>query len=134
MKSRFGVLAMLVAFALPLSAQGGAPGMRNMMTAVPNVDSLTAQLSLTAEQKPKVATAVATFETSTKDAREFMTKAMADGGMATMRDNPDAQKHLTAIRDARTKMVTEIKAAITPEQAAKYDELYPQRMRRPGGE
>lgn len=125
---------MLVAFALPLTAQGGAPGMRNMMTAVPNVDSLTAQLSLTAEQKPKVATAVATFETSTKDAREFMTKAMADGGMASMRDNPDAQKHLTAIRDARTKMVTEIKAAITPEQAAKYDELYPQRMRRPGGE
>jgi hypothetical protein len=134
MKSRFGVLAMLVAFALPLTAQGGAPGMRNMMTAVPNVDSLTAQLSLTAEQKPKVATAVATFETSTKDAREFMTKAMAGGGMASMRDNPDAQKHLTAIRDARTKMATEIKAAITPEQAAKYDELYPQRMRRPGGE
>ena len=132
MKSRFGMLAMLLALALPLAAQGGAPGMRNMMTAVPDVDTLAAQLTLTAEQKPKVATAVAGFESSTKDAREFMTKAMAGGGMASMRDNPDAQKHLTTIREARTKMVTEIKAALTTEQAARYDELYPQR-RRPGG-
>jgi hypothetical protein len=134
MKSRFALLTALVALAMPLAAQGGAPGgMRNMMSAVPNIDTLAAQLTLTAEQKPKVATAVATFETSTKDAREFMTKAMAGGDMAAMRDNADFQKNATIVRDARTKMVTEIKAALTPEQVAKYDELYPAR-RRPGGQ
>lgn len=134
MKSRFAALAALVALAMPLAAQGGAPGtMRGMMGAVPNVDTLAAQLTLTAEQKPKVAAAVATYEVSTKDARDFMTKAMAGGDMASMRDNPDFQKNMTTIRDARTRMVTEIKAAVTPEQAARYDELYPQR-RRPGGQ
>ena len=135
MKSRFAVLAVLVAFAMPLAAQGGAPGgMRGggMMAAVPHVDTLASQLTLTAEQQPKVAAAVAAFELATKDAREFMTKA--GGDMMSMRDNPEFQKHMTAIRDARTTMVTEIKAAITPEQAAKYDELYPSRMRRPSGE
>jgi Spy/CpxP family protein refolding chaperone len=134
MKSRFAVLAALVAFALPLAAQGGPPGdMRNTMTAVPNVDTLAAQLSLTAEQKPTVAAAVTAFEVATKDARDAMTKLMSGGDMAAMRDNPDAQKSMTTIREERTKMVTAIKAAITAEQAAKYDELYPQR-RRPGGQ
>ena len=134
MKSRFAVLAAMVALAMPLAAQGGAPnGMRNMMGAVPNVDSLAAQLTLTAEQKPKVAAAVAAYEVSTKDARDFMTKSMSGGDMASMRDNPDFQKNMTTIRDARTKMATEIKAAVTPEQAAKYDELYPAR-RRPSGQ
>lgn len=136
MKSRFAVLTALVALAMPLAAQGGAPGgMRpGMMGAAPNVDTLAAQLTLTAEQKPKVAAAVAAYELATKDAREFMTKAQG-GDMASMRDNPDFQKNMTTIRDARTKMVAEIKAAVTPEQGAKYDELYPQRMgRRPSGE
>lgn len=134
MKSRFAVLAAMVALAMPLAAQGGAPGgMRNMMSAVPNVDSLASQLTLTAEQKPKVAAAVAAFEVATKDAREFMTKAMSGGDMASMRDNPDFQKNATIVRDERTKMATAIKAALTPEQVTKYDELYPMR-RRPGSE
>lgn len=134
MKSRFAALAAMVALAMPLAAQGGPPpgGMRNMMNEVPNVDTLAAQLTLTAEQKPKVAAAVAAFEMSTKEARESLAKAMAGGDMASMRDNPDFQKNMTTIRDARTKMVTEIKAAVTAEQAAKYDQLYPER-RRPGG-
>lgn len=136
MKSRFAVLAALVAFALPLAAQGGAPtGARpGMMAAAPSIDTLAAQLTLTADQKPKVAAAVAAYELATKDARDFMTKAQAGGDMMSMRDNPDFQKNMTTIREARTKMATDIKAAITPEQAAKYDELYPQRMRRPAGE
>lgn len=139
MKSRFAVLTALVALALPLAAQGaGAPGgMRGgmMMGAAPNVDSLAAQLTLTSEQRPKVAAAVAAYELSTKEASEFMAKAQAGGNMMSMRDNPDFQKHMTVIREARTKMAAEIKAAITPEQATKYDELYPQRMgRRPGGQ
>ena len=46
----------------------------------------------------------------------------------------EARVSFQTIRDARAKMGTEIKAAITPEQAAKYDELYPQRMRRQGGQ
>ena len=133
MKSRFAVLAAMVALAMPLAAQGGAPGMRNMMSAVPNVDSLAAQLTLTAEQKPKVAAAVTAFEVATKDAREFMTKAMSGGDMTAMRDNPDFQKNATIVREERTKMATAIKAALTPEQATKYDELYPMR-RRPSGE
>lgn len=139
MKSRIAVLAALVAFAMPLVAQGGPPpgGMRagGMMTAVPNVDTLAAQLTLTAEQKPKVAAAVTAFELATKDAREAMAKAQAGGDMQAMRSNPDFQKNMTTIRDARLKMTAEIKAAITQEQATKYDELYPQRMgRRPSGE
>jgi Spy/CpxP family protein refolding chaperone len=106
-----------------------------MMGAAPNVDSLAAQLTLTSEQRPKVAAAVAAYELSTKEASEFMAKAQAGGNMMSMRDNPDFQKHMTVIREARTKMAAEIKAAITPEQATKYDELYPQRMgRRPGGQ
>jgi Spy/CpxP family protein refolding chaperone len=133
MKSRFAVLVAMVALAMPLAAQGGAPGgMRNMMSAVPNVDSLASQLTLTAEQKPKVAAAVTAFEVATKDAREFMTKAMSGGDMAAMRDNPDFQKNATIVRDERTKMATAIKAVLTPEQVTKYDALYPQR-RRPGG-
>ncbi len=136
MKIGMALVAALMA-AAPLAAQEGGMGpMRGgMMTAVPSVDTLEAQLSLTAEQKPKVAVAVETFERDTKDAREFLAKAMQSGGMQSMRDNPDAQKHMTALREARTKLATDIKAAITPEQAAKYDELYPQRMggRRPGG-
>jgi hypothetical protein len=47
--------------------------------------------------------------------------------------DPDAQKHMTVMREARTKLATDIKAAVTPEQAAKYDELYPAR-RRPQGQ
>ena len=137
MKSRFAVLAALVAFAMPLAAQGGAPGgMRGpgMFAAVPNVDTLAAQLTLTAEQKPKVAAVVTAFEAATKESREFMTKAMSGGDMASMRDNPDFQKHAGIMRDARAKLATDIKAVITAEQGAKYDELYPQRMRRPAGE
>jgi Spy/CpxP family protein refolding chaperone len=135
MKVRFALLASLAVLAAPLAAQGGQ-GMRmggGMMGTPPSIDTLSAQLALTAEQKPKVEAALAAYTESTKDAREFMTKAMAGGGMAGMRDNPEAMKHLTTIREARTKLATDIKAAVTPEQAAKYDELYPQRMgRRPG--
>jgi hypothetical protein len=139
MKARLTLAAAMVMLALPLAAQGGAaggaprgPGM-GMMSAVPNVDTLAAQLTLTAEQKPKVAEAVAAFETATKDAREFMAKAQSAGGMQGMRDNPDFQKHMTTLRDARAKLATDIKAAVTAEQGAKYDELYPQR-RRPQGQ
>lgn len=137
MKARLAVLAAMAVVALPLAAQGGNAGGpprmgMGMMTAVPHIDSLTAQLSLTAEQKPKVATAITAFETTTKDAREFLAKMQAQGGMQGMRDNPDAQKHLTTLREARTKLATDIKAAVTAEQAAKYDELYPQRRPRQG--
>jgi Spy/CpxP family protein refolding chaperone len=138
MKARLAVLAAMAVVALPLAAQGGAgsgmrgPGMGSM-SAVPNIDTLATQLSLTAEQRPKVAAAITAFETSTKDAREFLAKAQAGGGMQGMRDNPDFQKHMTALREGRTKLATDIKAAVTAEQGAKYDELYPQR-RRPQGQ
>jgi Spy/CpxP family protein refolding chaperone len=130
MKRRFALPALMLAFALPISAQGMRSG--GMMGAVPHIDTLTSQLTLTAEQKPKVAAAVTAYEVATKDAREFMSKAMASGGMQGMRDNPDAQKHMTTIREARTKLSTDIKAAVTPEQAAKYDELYAPRRRQGG--
>jgi len=138
MKARFALLASLAAFALPLAAQGGGQGMRGGgpggFMAIPSADTLAGQLSLSAEQKTKVAAAIKTYEESTKDARAAVQKMMESGGMGGMRDNPDAMKNMTTIREARTRMTTEIKAVLTQEQVAKYDELYPQRMgRRPGG-
>lgn len=140
MKVRFAILASLAVLAAPLAAQGGGQGMRQgggmgMMAAAPTLDSLTAQLTLTAEQQPKVAAALRKYEESSKDARAFVAKAMESGGMQGMRDNPDAMKHFTTLREARTTLATDIKAILTPEQSARYDELYPQRMRqRSGGE
>ncbi len=137
MKARFALLATLAVFAAPLAAQGGGQGMRmggGMMAAAPSLDSLTAQLVLTEEQQPKVAAVLKAYEESTKDAQAFVTKMRESGNMQGLRDNPDAMKHMTALRDARSKMTTDLKAILTTEQSAKYDELYPQRMRRPGNE
>lgn len=140
MKARSLLLASLVLVASPLAAQGGGQGGqrmgggRGMMTALPPLDTLTAQLTLTAEQQPKVAELLATYTSSTKASQEFVTKLMADGGMAGMRDNPEAMAHLTALRQGREKFTTALKEILTAPQAARYDELYPQRMgRRPGG-
>jgi hypothetical protein len=133
MKVRFALMTALAFAAAPLAAQG-APRNASMMTAVPNVDSLKSQLSLTAEQAPKVAEVVKAFETSTKESRDFLAKAMEGGNMQALRDNPDAMKHSTTLRDARTKLATDLKALLTPAQVTKYDELYPARMRRPQGE
>lgn len=137
MKVRYAVLASLAMFAAPIAAQGqGGQGMRQgMAAAAPTLDSLTAQLALTAEQQPKVAAVLEAYGASTKESQAFMTKMRESGDMASMRDNPDAMKHMTALRDARTTMTTDLKAILTAEQAAKYDALYPQRAgRRPGGE
>ena len=137
MKARFALLASLAVFALPLAAQGGGQGMRGGgpggFMAVPSADTLTTQLSLSADQQAKVTAVIKTFETSTKDSRAFVAKMMENGGMQGMRDNPDAMKHMTSLREARTKMTADIKAILTKEQVAKYDELYPQRMGRRGG-
>jgi hypothetical protein len=137
MKVRFALLASLAMLAAPLAAQGNT-GMRTgggMMGAAPTIDSLKAQLTLTAEQLPKVEAALAAYQASTKDAQAFMAKIRESGNMQGMRDNPDAMKHMTTLREARAKLATDIKAAVTTEQAAKYDELYPQRMgRRPGSQ
>ncbi len=135
MKVRFAMLASLALFAMPLAAQGGGQGMRmgGGMMAMPSADTLATQLSLSADQKVKVAAVIKTYEESTKDARAAMSKAMEGGDMAAMRDNPDFQKNMTSIREARTKMTADIKAILTAEQSAKYDELYPARGRRPGG-
>lgn len=139
MKKAISMLAVAVIMAAPLAAQGGGMGMgggRGMgggMMAVPNADSLSSQLSLSAEQKPKVAALVKNFETSTKSVRDWMTGLQASGGMAAMRDNPGAQDSLTKLRDARTKFTTDLKALLTPEQVAKYDQLYPAMRPRQGG-
>lgn len=137
MKVRFAMLASLAMFAMPLAAQGGGQGMGRMgggMMTVPSADTLAAQLSLSADQKTKVAAVIKTYEESTKDARAAMAKAMEGGDMQAMRDNPDFQKNMTSMREARTKMTADIKAVLTAEQSAKYDELYPARGgRRPGG-
>lgn len=137
MKVRFAVLAALAVVAAPLAAQGGGQMRQGggMMAAAPTLDSLKVQLTLTEEQLPKVEAALAAYEASTKDAQAFVAKVRASGDMQAMRDNPDAAKHMGTLRDARTKLATDIKAVLTTEQAAKYDELYPQRMgRRPGGQ
>lgn len=140
MKVRSLLLASLALAAAPLAAQGGGQGAqrmgggRGMMTALPTLDTLTAQLSLTAEQQPKVAELLATYQASTKASQEFVTKLMADGGMASMRDNPEAMAHMTALRQGRQKFATDLKVILTKDQVARYDELYPQRAgRRPAG-
>jgi hypothetical protein len=140
MKVRTAMLAAFAMIAAPLAAQGGGQAMRQgggmapgMMGAAPSIDTLTAQLALTAEQQPKVEVALKHYTESTKDAQAFLAKLRESGNMGGMRDNPDAMKHLGALREARTRLATDIKAAITPEQAAKYDELYPQQMRRRTG-
>jgi Spy/CpxP family protein refolding chaperone len=143
MKKSISMLAVALIMAAPLAAQGGgmAAGRGGMgmgaMTAVPNVDTLASQLSLTAEQKPKVAELVNAFATSTKGVRDWMAGLQASGGMAAMRDNPGAQDSLTKLRDARTKFAADLKGVLTQAQATKYDELYPTRpagMGRPGGQ
>jgi hypothetical protein len=140
MKVRSLLLASLALVAAPLAAQGGGQGGqrmgggRGMMTALPSLDTLTSQLSLTAEQQPKVGQLIADYNTSTKASQEFVSKMMAEGGMAGMRENTEAMAHLTALRQGREKFTAGLKALLTAAQAATYDELYPQRMgRRPGG-
>lgn len=136
MKIRYALLATLALFATPLAAQGGGQGMRmggGMMAAAPSLDSLTAQLTLTAEQQPKVAAVLKAHQESTKDAQAFLAKMRESGQMGAMRDNPEAMKHMTSLREARTKLVADLKAILTPEQSARYDELYPQQMRRRAG-
>lgn len=137
MKVRFAVLASLAVLAAPLAAQGGGQMMRQgggMMGAAPSIDTLSAQLGLTAEQKPVVEAALKAYGEATKDAQAFLAKLRESGTMQGMRDNPDAMKHMGTMREARAKLATDIKAAVTPEQAAKYDELYPQQRRRMGGQ
>lgn len=140
MKVRSLLLASLALVAAPLAAQGGGQagqrmgGGRGMTAALPALDTLTAQLGLTAEQQPKVAELLANYGTSTKASQEFITKLQAEGGMASMRDNPEAMAHMTALRQGREKFTTELKALLTPAQVTTYDELYPQRPgRRPAG-
>lgn len=133
MKARFALMTALAFAAAPLAAQGGPPGGMMNMFSVPNVDTLTAQLSLTAEQQPKIAELVKAFEVATKESRDFLTKAMEGGNMQALRDNPDAAAHMTKVRDARTKLVADMKLLFTPVQITRYDELNPVR-RRPQGE
>ena len=119
MKVRFALLAGMAILAAPLAAQGGNAGMRmggGMTGAAPSIDSLRAQLALTAEQAPKVEAALAAYTASTKESQEFMAKMRESGNMQGMRDNPDAMKHMTTLREARTKLATDIKAVLTAEQ------------------
>lgn len=135
MKARLAVLSSLVLLAAPLAAQGGGMGPGRggnpmAMLSVPTAEVLTEQLALTAEQQPKVAALVAAYDSTTKADREAVAKVMESGDMQAMRGNPSMAK----VREARTKFTTDLKALLTADQVAKYDELYPQRMgRRPGG-
>ncbi|MEZ4377576.1 MAG: hypothetical protein R3B35_04735 [Gemmatimonadales bacterium] len=135
MKARLAVLSSLVLLAAPLAAQGGGMGAGRggnpmAMLSVPTAEVLTEQLALTAEQQPKVTALVAAYDSTTKTDREAVAKLMEAGDMQAMRGNPAMAK----VREARTKFTTDLKALLTADQVAKYDELYPQRMgRRPGG-
>lgn len=134
MKARLAVLSTLVLLAAPLAAQGGGMGAGRgnpmAMLSVPTAEVLTEQLALTAEQQPKVAALIAVYDSTTKTDREAVAKLMEAGDMQAMRGNPAMAK----VREARTTFTTELKALLTADQVAKYDELYPQRMgRRPGG-
>lgn len=133
MKVRFALLGALTLAAAPLMAQGGGAGAQGGMMSrfleVPSTDTLASQLGLSADQKTKVAALHDKYESSTKDARAEVAKAMASGDRAAMRGNPAIAK----IREARTTYTDGVKALLTADQKAKYDELYPERRGRRGG-
>jgi Spy/CpxP family protein refolding chaperone len=133
MKARLAVLSSLVLLAAPLAAQGGMGAGRGnpmAMLSVPTTELLTEQLALSAEQQPKVAALIAAYDSTTVTDRAAVAKLIEAGDMQAMRGDPS----MARVREARTKFTTDLKAMLTAEQVAKYDELYPQRMgRRPGG-
>lgn len=133
MKARLAVLSSLALLAAPLAAQGGGGSARGgnpmSMLEVPATATLTEQLTLTPEQVTKVTVLSAAYDSATAKDRAAVAKVMEAGDMQALRGN----ESFTKVREARTKFATDLKAILTKDQAAKYDELYPTRGRRPSG-
>jgi periplasmic protein CpxP/Spy len=99
-------------------AQGGGGGGRGMQTPQQQLDALTAALTLTPDQIPKVK---AVLDDSTKK----MTDLRNSGGdMAAMRPK---------MMEIRTDQQTQIKALLTDDQKPKYDAMLAAQAARMGG-
>ena len=96
-------------------AAGAPPGGRGRM----NFDSITTQLALTDEQKPKAKVVI-----------DEMMQKMSDLRKDTSMTQEDRRAKMKEIRDAAT---TKLKDILTPEQLTKWEKLGQGQRRPPGG-
>ena len=111
---------------VPVMAQGGGGGGRGMMmNPQAQVDSMTEQLGLTAEQQPKV---LAILQETQKKMMEIRNSGA---------DPADMRPKMMALREEQQ---TKVKAVLTDEQKPKYDAMIQAQMNRmrngggPGGQ
>lgn len=122
--TRFGAVALCSAAlcTVPMMAQGGGGGGRGMMVnPQAQVDAMTDQLGLTAEQKPKVLEIL-------EDTQKKMMEIRNSGA-----DPSDMRPKMMALREDQH---SKIKAVLTDEQKTKYDAMIQaqqNRMRNGGG-
>lgn len=104
-----------------MMAQGGGGGGRGMMNPQTQLDAMTSQLGLTAEQQPKVLAIL-------QDSQKKMMEIRNSGA-----DPADMRPKMMAVREDQQ---TKIKAVLTDDQKPKYDAMIQaqqQRMRNGGG-
>lgn len=102
----------------PMMAQGGGGGGRGMMNPQTQLDAMTSQLSLTADQQPKVLAIL-------QDSQKKMSDLRASGG-----DPADMRPKMMTIRQDQQ---SKIKALLTDEQKTKYDAMIQAQQQRMGG-
>jgi hypothetical protein len=102
----------------PMLAQGGGGGGRMMQTPQQQLDALTAALTLTPDQQPKV-----------KAILEDTAKKMAD----LRASGADPADMRPAMMKMRTDQQTAIKALLTDDQKTKYDAMMAAQMNRQRG-
>ena len=139
LRGMLAVVAGLVLAVAPVAAQGpGGGGMGRM--GVPNLEELTAKLSLTADQQTKIKTLITKFEADTKGVRETLAKnreAIQSGAdPASLREENMAA--MMVLREDAGKLNGDIRALLTPEQQGTYDQYLEEqragmRQGRPGG-
>jgi Spy/CpxP family protein refolding chaperone len=139
-RGMLAVVAGLVLAVAPVTAQGGPGGGGMGRMGVPNLEELTAKMSLTADQQTKIKTLITKFEADTKGVRETLAKnrqAVQSGAdPASFREENMAA--MMVLREDAGKLNSDIRGLLTPEQQGTYDQyLEEQRARmrqgRPGG-
>jgi periplasmic protein CpxP/Spy len=99
---------------------GGPPGgFRGGMRGGPTIEQLTTNLSLTADQIPKVKTVL-------DDQKKKMTDLMQDSSLSR-------EDRRTKMQDLRKDMSAKMKEILTDDQFAKFEKMRPPGGRRPGG-
>jgi protein CpxP len=117
MKSRYALLALaVVCAAAPLAAQGGGGGGRRGGGGGMNVDQMTTQYSLSADQKTKTVALIKIFTDGTAATQAWM---MSEQQAGAARNADSTQK----VTDARTKFNADFKALLTPDQSKTFDSV-----------